>query len=179
MEKREINVFDYAKEITNSLSSGALLTTRYQSKTNSMTIGWGTLGIVWGEPIFIAFVRTGRFTRELLDASGEFTVNIPFGVDQKKAIAYCGSRTGRDCNKLEELGLTLVESDLIKAPAISELPLTLECQVIYSQLLDRNAIPIDIRERMYPENVDSSNPMANRDYHIAYYGKILKSYLIK
>ena len=68
MAKQEIQVFDYANEITNALSKGVLLTTKYQDQVNSMTIGWGTLGVVWGEPMFIAFVRTGRFTRELLDA---------------------------------------------------------------------------------------------------------------
>ena len=35
----------------------------------AMTIGWGALGVEWGEPIFIVFVREGRFTRKLLDES--------------------------------------------------------------------------------------------------------------
>ena len=65
------------------------------------------------------------------------------------------------------------------APGIKELPLTLECKVIYRQLQDRSAIPEDIRERNYPENADSSNPGANRDYHIAYYGEIVKAYIIE
>ena len=179
MAKQEIQVFDYANEITNALSKGVLLTTKYQDQVNSMTIGWGTLGVVWGEPMFIAFVRTGRFTRELLDASGEFTVNIPYGDYDKKIIRHCGSRSGRDHHKVEELGLTLVDSDIVKAPGIQELPLTLECQVLYRQLQDPAAIPESIRATMYPQDVDSSNPRANRDYHVAYYGKIVKAYLIQ
>lgn len=176
--KQEIPVFDYAKEITQALPKGVLLTTRVQDKVNSMTIGWGTLGVVWGEPVFIVFVREGRFTREQLDASGEFTVNIPYGSYDRKIIGYCGAHSGRDTDKIRDLGLTLVDADLVKAPAIRELPLTLECRVLYRQLQDRNAIPEEIREAMYPEDVDSSNPMANRDYHVAYYGKILKAYLL-
>jgi len=43
-----------------------------------MTISWGTLGIEWNKPIFTAFIREGRFTKELLDESGEFTINIFF-----------------------------------------------------------------------------------------------------
>ena len=73
----------------------------------------------------------------------------------------------------------MVESDLVKAPGIRELPLTLECKVLYKQLQDKQAIPESIRESMYPEHVDSSNPMANRDYHIAYYGQIVKAYIIQ
>ena len=177
--KQEIRVFDYAKEITAALPKGVLLTTKNGEKVNSMTIGWGMLGMLWGEPYFLAFVREGRFTREQLDASKEFTVNIPCGEIDKKILGYCGSRTGRDIDKLKDLGLTLVESDTVAAPAIRELPLTLECRVMYSQLQDKEAIQENIRKSMYPENVDSSNPMANRDYHVAYYGKILKAYIIK
>ena len=175
----EINVFDYANTITKALNEGVLLTTKNNDKVDSMTIGWGTLGVVWGKPIFIAYIREGRFTREQLDNSKEFTVNIPLGDYDKKILGYCGSRSGRNIDKLKDLNLNLVDSDIVKAPAIKELPLTLECKVIYSQLQDRDAIPEDIRKQMYPEDVDSSNPRANRDYHIAYYGEIVKAYIIK
>ena len=177
--KQEIKVFDYANEITGALRNGVLLTTKNGEKVNSMTIGWGMLGMLWGEPYFLAFVREGRFTREQLDASKEFTVNIPRGEIDKRILGYCGSRSGRDIDKLKDLGLTLVDAETVQAPAIKELPMTLECRVIYSQLQDKTAIPENIRKSMYPENIDSSNPMANRDYHIAYYGKILKSYILQ
>jgi flavin reductase (DIM6/NTAB) family NADH-FMN oxidoreductase RutF len=177
--KQEIEVFDYAKEIVSAIPHGVLLTTKNGSKVNAMTIGWGTLGVEWGLPIFVAFVREGRFTREQLDASMEFTVNIPYGAADKKILGYCGSKTGRNTDKIKDLNLTLIESDLVKAPGIRELPLTLECKVLYKQLQDREAIPESIRASMYPEHVDSSNPMANRDYHIAYYGQIVKAYIIQ
>ena len=177
--KQEIEVFDYAKEITSAIGKGILLTTKYGDKTNSMTIGWGTLGIEWALPIFTVFVREGRFTREMLDKSMEFTINIPYGDYDKKIIGYCGSRTGRDIDKAKDLGLTLVDGDLVAAPAIKELPLTLECKVLYKQLQEKNAIPAGLRSSFYPAGVDSTNPMANKDYHIAYYGQIVKAYIVK
>ena len=67
MTKKEINVFDYAGEILKALPKGILLTSEAEDCVNAMTIGWGTLGIEWGVPIFAAYVREGRFTRELLD----------------------------------------------------------------------------------------------------------------
>ena len=67
----------------------------------------------------------------------------------------------------------------MKAPGIRELPLTLECKVLYQQLQSKEAVPAFIREKMYPEDADSSNPGANRDYHIAYYGQIVKAYIIQ
>lgn len=176
--KQDIEVFDYAKEIVSAIPKGVLLTTKSGDKVNAMTIGWGTLGVEWGMPIFVAFVREGRFTREQLDASREFTVNVPYGEFDQKILGYCGARTGRDTDKVSDLNLTLVESELVKAPGIRELPLTLECRVLYRQLQDKDSIPAFIREKMYPEHLDSSNPGANRDYHIAYYGQIVKSYII-
>lgn len=85
--KQEINVFDYAKEITSALHNGVLLTTKNGEKVNCMTIGWGNLGVVWEQPVFITFVREGRFTREQLDASMDFTINIPYGEYDKKSLA--------------------------------------------------------------------------------------------
>ena len=177
--KQEIKVFDYAKEIVSAIPKGVLLTTKNGDKVDIMTIGWGTLGVEWGLPIFVAFVREGRFTREQLDASQEFTVNVPYGEFDKHILGYCGTKSGRDTDKVNNLGLTLVDPELVKAPGIRELPLTLECKVLYQQLQNKDSIPAFIREKMYPEDVDSSNPGANKDYHIAYYGQIVKAYIIK
>ena len=177
--KREIIVTDYANEITAAIPRGVLVTTKNGDKVNCMTIGWGTLGTMWSMPMMMIYIREGRFTRQMLDVSGDFTLNVPFGdANVKKITAYCGAKSGRNTDKVKDLGLTLVESDLVQAPGIAELPLTLECKVLYRQLLDKNAVPEDIRKAMYPEHVDSSNPMANCDYHYCYYGKILKSYII-
>ena len=152
--KKEINAFDYAKEIVSSIGKGILLTTKSGEKVNTMTIGWGTLGVEWGKPIFIAFVREGRFTRQMLDESMEFTVNVPLGKVDRNILGCCGTKSGRDTDKVKDLGLTLEASELVGAPGIRELPLTLECKVIYRQLQDRSAIPEDIRVRNYPEDAE-------------------------
>ena len=79
----------------------------------------------------------------------------------------------------EELGLTLVEGEEVSVPAVAELPLTLECKVIYKQAQEAAAIPEEIRRLQYPENVDGSFCGSNKDYHTAYYGEILAAYIIK
>lgn len=177
--KKEIAVFDYANEILQNVRSGVLLTTQAGGKTNTMTISWGTLGIEWGRPIFTVFVREHRFTKQLLDQNGEFTINIPVGSFDKKILGFCGTKSGRDTDKIQELGLTLEEPSQISVPGIRELPLTLECRVLYKQTQDKNAIPPFIQETNYPQDVDGSFPGANRDYHTAYYGEIVAAYLIQ
>ena len=59
MERQMFPVYDRASEILNALPGGILLTAAANGRTNTMTIGWGTLGMEWGIPIFTAFVRTG------------------------------------------------------------------------------------------------------------------------
>ena len=177
--KREIDVFDYATEIMKSLKTGALLTTMAEGKVNAMTISWGMLGIEWGKPIFTTFVREHRFTKQQLDKNQEFTVNIPYGAFDKRILSVCGTKSGHMTDKIKELGLTLEESSAVSVPAIRELPLTLECRVMYVQKQDEQAVSEENRKAFYPKDVDSSHCGANRDYHTAYYGEIIRAYIIE
>ena len=177
--KKYVNVFDYAKEIMQALPKGVLLTTKADGKVNTMTIGWGTLGIEWAKPVFIAFVREHRFTRSQLDKSGEFTINVPLGEFNKKILGYCGTHSGRDTDKIADLNLTLENGEKVDAPAIRELPLTLECRVIYKQKQELSALPPEIQHKSYPQDVDSSFSGANKDIHIAYYGEIVNAYIVE
>jgi len=176
--KKEINAFDYSGHICKAMKKGILLTTKANNQVNTMTIGWGTIGVEWGKPIFIAFVRESRYTRQMLDESGEFTINVPYGDINSNILGFCGTKSGRDCDKIQEMHLTLEQPAMIQVPGIKELPLTLECKVLYQQKQDLSAIPEDLRSRYYPSDVDSTFPGSNRDCHIAYYGEIVNAYMI-
>lgn len=168
--KKQIELFDYAGAILREVGKGALITAKADGKVNPMTIGWGTLGIQWNKPIFVAFVRESRYTRELLDKNPEFTVNIPMGGDVKHILRVCGTKSGRDVDKVEVLGLTLEDGETVSVPGIRELPLTLECKVVYQQLQDAKAIAEPHFSHHYPEPVDA---------HIAYYGEIHAAYILE
>ncbi|MCH3995790.1 MAG: flavin reductase family protein [Prevotella sp.] len=180
MTKKEINVLDYAGEILKRVNQGVLLTTKAGDRVNTMAISWGTLGIEWNRFIFTTFVRQGRFTREQLDKNPEFVISIPQSEDDKKIIGFCGSHSGRDTDKIKAMNLTLVKSDKVSVPAIKELPLTLECKVAYHQLQDVDAINNEQwRKSCYPQDKPSTFSGANRDAHIAFYGEIVKAYIIE
>lgn len=168
--KEFVDVFDYAGLICKAMKKGILLTTRDGEKVNTMTIGWGTLGIEWGKPIFVAYVRESRYTREILDKNGEFTVNIPLNTLDPKIIGYCGKYSGRDCDKIADLGLVLEAPEKISVPGIRQLPLTLECKVLFRNVQDESGLPEPLRSRYYP-----GEPA---DFHIAYYAEIVTSYKI-
>ena len=172
--KKQVNPFDYAGEICKALPKGILITTKNGDFVNSMTIGWGHIGIEWSKPIFVAYVRESRHTKTMLENHGEFTINVPVGNVDSNILVVCGRKSGRDMDKIQELGLHLVESDVISVPGIEELPLTLECKVIYKQKQDLSALPEDILNRYYP-----ADETGFQDYHYVYYGQIVNAYLIE
>ena len=110
--KQFVEPFDYAATLCKALPKGILLTTKAGDQVNTMTIGWGMVGVEWGKPVFLALVRQSRHTKKLLDANGEFTVNIPLDSVDKKIIGFCGSKSGADVDKIKELGLTLEEPEV-------------------------------------------------------------------
>ncbi len=171
--KKMLNPFDCAGQICEAMKKGILITTKANGKVNTMTIGWGHIGIEWGTPIFVAYVRETRHTRQMLDDHGEFTVNVPVESVDSKILGFCGSKSGRDVNKIQELNLTLEEPISVSVPGIKELPLTLECKVIYKQKQDLSAIPEHLLQRYYP-----ADETGFQDYHYVYYGEILNAYLI-
>lgn len=115
-----------------------------------MAISYETLGSEWEKNMFTVFVGKHRFTYEQLEKNPEFTINIPLKEFDKKIIGVCGSKSGRDMDKVAELGLTLVDSDIRSVPGIKE----------------------------YPQDVDSTHPFANKDYHEMFYGEIVNAYII-
>ncbi|WP_313527300.1 flavin reductase family protein [Anaerotignum sp.] len=177
--KKEINVFEYANHILMGLKTGVLATTKVGEKINSMTISWGSLGIEWEKPIFILYVRENRFTRTQLEKNQEFTINVPYGPFEKRILGVCGTKSGKDTDKIKELNLTLEEPLVISVPGIKELPLTLECRIIYKQKQDEKEISNENKTKFYPQDVNSIFHGANKDYHIAYYGEIVSAYIIE
>ena len=172
--KKHVNIWEYAGQIMERMGKGILLTTKADGKANTMTIGWGTVGIQWGKPIFIAFVRESRYTKEFLEKTGEFTVNVPVEQIDKNILAVCGTKSGRDMDKLAQLGLTTEDGETVDVPAIKELPLTLECKVIYKQDQTPEAIAQEYDSRYYAKGTANEG-----DYHTAYYGEITAAYIVE
>ena len=167
--KNHIEVMDYANCVNKALPKGVLLTTAAEGQVNTMTIGWGHLGIEWSRPVFVAYVRRSRYTTELLEKNGEFTVNVPLDSVDPGIIRLCGTASGRDTDKVAQLGLTLCGGEAVSVPAVKELPLTLECRVIYTAEQDSSMLPPEIREKYYPGECP--------DNHVAYYGQVVSAYI--
>ena len=167
--KEKINVFDYAELIDKAIHPGVLLNTN-GDKFNSMVIGWGHLGVIWGINTFVVYVRQSRYTKAQIDKTMEFTISVPMGETKyPKIFEVCGTMSGRDVNKADYV--TLEEPATNHTPGIREYPLTIECEVIYKQDQDLDAIAPEVRNRHY-----GSDPS---DFHTCYIGRIVDAYIIK
>jgi flavin reductase (DIM6/NTAB) family NADH-FMN oxidoreductase RutF len=51
-----------AQNVMELIKKGVFLTVKSSAGLNTMTIGWATIGYVWGKPVMMVAVRTSRHT---------------------------------------------------------------------------------------------------------------------
>ncbi|MBR2901429.1 MAG: flavin reductase [Clostridia bacterium] len=73
---------------------------------NTMTASWGALGVLWNKNVFICFVRPQRYTHEFTEASDSISIAF-FGEEYRDALKLCGTKSGRDMDKIKEAGLSV------------------------------------------------------------------------
>ncbi len=139
-----------------------LITAGDSERCNTMTASWGGVGVLWQTPVATCYVRPQRYTKEFLDAEEYFTLTF-FGEEYRKALTICGTKSGRDVDKVKECGFTVKTAEC-GAPYFEEAELVMVCRKRYVQDFDPAAIPEDVKEKQYP----------NRDYHTMYIGEIVE-----
>jgi flavin reductase (DIM6/NTAB) family NADH-FMN oxidoreductase RutF len=165
--KVEVSYTDCLKETLDALRKPGLLLVSADAsgKPNAMTIGWGTIGIIWGKPIFIVLVRPSRYTHGLIEQTEDFTVNVP-SADMADVVAFCGSASGRDHDKFAEKGLIAVPGRKVKSPIIDQCVIHYECKVVHKNDVLKDNLASEITSSAYPRG----------DFHTIYFGEILSVY---
>ena len=79
-------------------------------RVNAMTASWGGMGILWNRPVLFAFVRPQRYTYELFENTDLCSACV-LEAGRKEAYRICGTKSGRDTDKISESGLTAVNLD--------------------------------------------------------------------
>jgi len=140
------------------LTSGDLPAGRY----NTMTVGWGSFGIMWNRPFVQVVVRPTRYTFEFMNEFETFTLSAyPAGFE--KALALLGMKSGRDGDKIAEAGLHPEASLAVAAPSFVEADFVAECRKIYWDDLDP--------ERFLDSRIMKQYP--GRDFHRIYFGEVV------
>jgi flavin reductase (DIM6/NTAB) family NADH-FMN oxidoreductase RutF len=106
-----------------------LVTVSSQGRPNVMTVGGTHYGIGWVKPFVYQWVRPSCYTSELIEETGEYTLNIP-REGMEDVVRFCGSVSGRDRDKFAEMNLTAIPSRFVSAPVIKECGIHLECKLM-------------------------------------------------
>ena len=130
-------------------------------KYNLMTIGWGSLGCMWKRPMAMVVVRPHRYTYQFMEQYPDFTISH-LSSSHKKALAYCGSHSGRDVDKIEKAGLSPFASSSVGSPGFQEADLIIECSKMYFDDFEPAHFLGAFIEENYPA----------KDYHRLYLGEI-------
>lgn len=112
---------------------------------NTMTIGWGSAGTLWGLPTATVFVHPWRYTHEFMLREDYFTIQL-FSAEYKRYLGILGSKSGRDTDKVALTPLTpkVIEHGM----TFEEADVTIVCKKIYTHAMELDAVPEEIRERM-------------------------------
>lgn len=163
---KEINYKDLKFNPFNLIGDEWLLVTAGNEKDgcNTMTASWGALGCLWGhnDPSATIYLRPQRYTKTFVDREQLFTLCV-MDKSFKKQMAYLGSVSGRDEDKIARAGLTPVYAG--GTTYFAEAKLVLVCRKMYAQTLDEKSF-------FYADTVEKNYPQ--RDFHTMYIGKIEK-----
>ena len=96
-----------------------------------MAASW-VMPLDFDPPKVVAVIDGRSYTRELIEASGEFALNIPCRRMADKVLA-AGSVSGRDGDKFAHAGLGTFPASQIGAPLVRDCTAWLECKVIPEQ----------------------------------------------
>ena len=74
-------------------------------KINTMTASWGSVGVIWNKNVVTVYIRPQRYTKEFVDSADYFTLTFFDGY--KKELGVLGSKSGRDSDKIREVGFNV------------------------------------------------------------------------
>jgi nitroreductase/flavin reductase (DIM6/NTAB) family NADH-FMN oxidoreductase RutF len=165
-EWKQMDVKRFRENPFDFFSNALALTVGTKEKMNSMTIGWGGLGVLWGRerPVVTVYVEKRRYTHSFMEENEYFTVEA-FGPEQQKVLEYLGHVSGRDEDKIKGSGLTVKFTDL-GTPMFDEGRLVLECKKLYGA----------------PFNPEGFGELAKEEYskrplHSVYIGEIVNAWI--
>jgi flavin reductase (DIM6/NTAB) family NADH-FMN oxidoreductase RutF len=146
-----------------------LITAGNSDGINTMTASWGGIGWLWNKPVAFVFIRPERYTHEFVEANTHLTLSF-FDDSYRSALQLCGTKSGRDCDKISAAGLTIVaiETDVY---GFEESRLTLQCRKLFkSQMNETSFLDKEVMTKWYNESPGGG-------FHDIYVVEITKVYV--
>lgn len=145
----------------------AMVTCGTEEEKNVLTIAWtGIINTI--PPKTYISVRPSRHSYRLIKENGEFVINLTTS-SMIRAADFCGVRSGKDLDKFEACGLETEPGFTVKAPVLSQSPVSLECRVTQiiplgshdMFLADITAVDVD------PQYLDKNGKLCLSRSHLA------------
>jgi flavin reductase (DIM6/NTAB) family NADH-FMN oxidoreductase RutF len=146
------------------IEAGAFLVAQAGDRLNVMTIGWASLGFIWGRPMMTVLVRKSRYTFGIMEKAADFSVSVPL-TDMKKELAFCGSNSGKKVDKIKHCNLEIFPGEKVRTPILNIPGFHFECRIVYKSPMDASVL-VESYKHLYPD----------KDYHTVYYGEIVYCY---
>ena len=160
--QKEINVRELKENFVKMINDDwALLTAGKTDDFNTMTVSWGGIGELWGKDVCFVFVRPQRYTFEFMEKNDYFSLSF-FGGEYKKELGICGSKSGRNIDKMAETGFTPVDFKVATGYEQAKVNIILK-KLAYQDMKPDGFIDETIM-----------NNYANNDFHRVYVGEIVK-----
>ena len=161
---REIKLEEMNIDPFKDFRNWALVTAYTNGKHNTMTIGWGGLGVLWRKNVATVYIRENRYTYEFIEKADYFTISF-YEEKYKPALSLYGTKSGRDIDKDQEAGFTPVILD--DAVTYEEASLTIVCKKLYQAKLEPVFYLNEVADEFYKLNDDGTR-------HHLYIGEIIK-----
>lgn len=149
-----------------------VITAGDSSYYNSMTAGWGGIGILNRIPAIYCVLRANRYTLELIKQDNTYTMSF-FPDEHKDQVFFFGSKSGRNTAKMQETTLTAVQTPAGNM-TYKEARLVFECRLAQITTVRPN----DFYYKEHIDMVEDGYAEAN-DYHKMVFGEITKIWVRK
>jgi flavin reductase (DIM6/NTAB) family NADH-FMN oxidoreductase RutF len=83
-----------------------------------------------------------------------------------KEIAFCGTESGRDVDKIKMCKLEIISGQKVVSPIIKTPGYHYECKIVYKSAMNEAYLDKDYDSFLYQQ----------KDYHTLYFGEILACY---
>jgi flavin reductase (DIM6/NTAB) family NADH-FMN oxidoreductase RutF len=109
------------------------------SGASGMTASWGCLGVLWNKPVCVCFIRPQRYTYGLANATDKLSFNF-FGNEKeyREALGYFGKKSGRDTDKIADMGLSVQRNVENGVPFIAESKTVLIGKKLYEGMIEKS-----------------------------------------
>lgn len=155
MTKQDISILGREDAFRLISREWMLVTAGTRDGYNTMTASWGGLGFIWNKPVAIIFVRDERYTHDFLESCDRVTLSF-FGDGCREALQLCGSKSGRDMDKVAASGLVPVEMES-GSVSFDQARMTLDCRKLFrSGMVPENFTDKATLDRWYNDNPGGS-----------------------